>query len=91
MTSNLRQGNKGKQLAQSCYAMMSGTAARDGSWTRHVLVSFCSLDERANDYTTAPHFYFHISRPSGRASKKLVIYRPKITGWVQITHSHFET
>ena len=31
MTANLRQGNEGKQLAQSCYAAMSGMAARDGS------------------------------------------------------------
>ena len=29
MTANLRQGNEGKQLAQNCYAAMSGMAARD--------------------------------------------------------------
>ena len=54
-TANLHQGNEGRQFAQSCYAVMSGTAARDESWTRHVLVMLCSLVELVNHYNTAPH------------------------------------
>jgi len=34
MTARLRQGSEGKQLAQSCYMVMSGLESRDGSWVR---------------------------------------------------------
>ena len=72
LMANLLQGNEGKQLAQSCYAVLSGMAARDGSWTRHVydvLVLSWSLGERANCYTTVPQLTVQCE-----VSAKLFIY-----------------
>jgi len=50
----LRQGNESKQLAQGCYTAMSGMAAREGNWTRHVTFMPCFFGKRVNHYTTAP-------------------------------------